>query len=147
MRRYRLTVMVLVLVPLLLVAALASACSQPAGSANDTAAIDLDQPVPEEPMEVGADMVGKDPEESWRIRCSQCHTNERGLDRYKGDEWEPIIQRMMKKPGALLNTTVSRMIYVYLWERTTGEQHPDREELLNAPINTAGMGHSVGGAN
>ncbi len=136
----------IVLCAALLLAAIAFACSQPADDAGQsTSAFDLDQPVPEKPTEVGMDIVGKKPEEIWQIRCGQCHSNEQGLDRFTGDDWEPIIKRMMKKPGALLNTSIARIIYLYLWERTTGEQHPDREELLNAPINTAGMGGSVGG--
>lgn len=145
-RNFTPTALAALFTALLLLGLFTSACSQPASSAKqDAQDIDLDKPVPEAPPEAGLDLVGKNPEEIWIARCGMCHSNERGLDRYEGDEWELIIKRMMKKPGALLNTSISRVIFIYLWERTTGELHPDREEVLNAPINTAGMGDSVGG--
>ncbi len=144
MRDLKLIAVIALFSTLLLAAAFTTACSQP--TKQDAQTIDLNKPVPEAPPTAGMDIAGKNPEEIWIVRCGQCHSNERGLDRYKGDEWEPLIKRMMKKPGAMLNTSIARVIFIYLWERTTGKLHPDREEVLNAPTNTAGMGDSVGGS-
>jgi hypothetical protein len=107
---------------------------------------DLNNPPPlPKPNPVGQDVISNDPETIWKARCTQCHTNERGLDRYKGEEWIPIIERMMKKPGSMMNAGIAGIVYVYLYERTTGKKLPDRERLLNPPVNTAGFEDWVGG--
>jgi hypothetical protein len=130
----------------------AGSCAPPPGSDNSEPEFDLNNPVvpqPKQPAEpeIGADIIGMDAETVWEVRCNQCHDRERGLDRFKGEEWKPIIDRMMKKPGALMNAGIAGMIYVYLYERTTGEPHPDRDELLNPPVNTAGSQQFMGGQN
>lgn len=102
-------------------------------------------PPPPEASPIGEDVASGDPESIWKARCSMCHDNTRGLDKYKGEEWEPIIQRMMKKPGSMLNASIAGVIYVYLYEKTSGKLHPDREKLLHPPINTAGSQDYVGG--
>lgn len=107
---------------------------------------DLNNPPPKPTASpIGEDVASGDPESIWKARCSMCHDNTRGLDKYKGEEWEPIIQRMMKKPGSMMNASIAGIIYVYLYEKTTGKLHPDREKLLNPPVNTAGSQDYVGG--
>ena len=130
----------------------AGSCAEPPDADATDPGFDLNNPVaaqPEEPAEptIGSDIIGMNPETIWKVRCNQCHDRERGLDRFVGEEWEPIIERMMKKPGALMNAGIAGMIYVYLYERTTGEPHPDRENLLNPPVNTAGSQQFMGGGN
>ena len=127
-------------------------CTEPPDTDTTESGFDLNNPVsaqPQEPAEpeIGSDIIGMDAETIWKARCDMCHDRERGLDRFVGEEWEPIIERMMKKPGALMNAGIAGMIYVYLYERTTGEPHPDREELLNPPVNTAGSQQFMGGQN
>ena len=130
----------------------AGSCTEPPDANTSEPGFDLNNPIAAQPEEttesnIGADIIGSDPETIWKARCNQCHKKERGLDRFVGEEWEPIIERMMKKPGALMNAGIAGMIYVYLYERTTGELHPDRDELLHPPVNTAGSQQFMGGQN
>ncbi len=133
---------------------LAAGSCAPSPEAEDSEPeFDLNNPIIAQPAEqptelpLGEDVIGMNPENMWKARCGLCHDRERGLDRFKGEEWQPIIERMMKKPGALMNAGIAGMIYVYLYERTTGELHPDRDELLNPPVNTSGSQQFVGGQN
>jgi len=130
----------------------AGSCAQPPDADTSEPEFDLNNPVAAQPKqpaepEIGADIIGMDAETIWKARCDMCHAKERGLDHFVGEEWEPIIERMMKKPGALMNAGIAGMIYVYLYERTTGELHPDRDELLHPPVNTSGSQQFMGGQN
>jgi len=133
---------------LVLVALATAACDRPAENPPAVSGFDLNAPPSQKPPEnpIGRDVVSEDPADSYRARCGLCHELERGIEKYRGEEWQPIIERMMKKPGSLMNASIAGIIYVYLYERTTGELHPDREALLNPPVDTAGMGGAVGGS-
>jgi hypothetical protein len=104
-------------------------------------------PKPPAPDPIGPDVLGNNPEEIWAARCGLCHDKTRGVDRYKGEEWISIIERMMKKPGSMMNAGVAGISYVYLYELTTGKKmpEPDRQRLLNPPVNTSGFQDWVGG--
>ncbi|MCD6283253.1 hypothetical protein J7J84_06610 [bacterium] len=130
----------------------AGSCAQPPDTDTSEPEFDLNNPVAAQPKqpaepEIGADIIGMDAETIWKARCDMCHAKERGLDHFVGEEWQPIIERMMKKPGALMNAGIAGMIYVYLYECTTGELHPDRDELLHPPVNTSGSQQFMGGQN
>ncbi len=80
-------------------------------------------------------------EELWLGKCGQCHEPEKGIGKYVGEEWKPVILRMMKKPQAYLNASISREIYFYLYEKTTGKKSPEEEEAKEAGASNAGMEH------
>ena len=81
-------------------------CKKAASSGDSQVAVegefDLNNPPqPAAANPIGEDVASGDAEKIQKARCGMCHDNTRGLDKYKGEEWEPIIQRMMKKPGSM----------------------------------------------
>lgn len=114
--------------------------AKPAGSENG-GEYDLLAPVPpkEKPKRSRWAIDPGDREGMWKSRCGQCHDPERGLGKFVGEQWKPIIERMMKKEGAFLNAALAREIYFYLYEKTTGEKSPEEEEAKDIPPSSAGM--------
>ncbi len=146
----RKVILALLLAAAALLLAIPMSCNKTPASGDKQVSVggefDLNNPPPPpEVSPIGEDIVSGDAETIWKARCGLCHDNTRGLDKYKGEAWEPIIQRMIKKPGSMMNAAIAGIIYVYLYEKTTGKYHPDRERLLSPPVNTAGTQDYVGG--
>jgi len=99
--------------------------------------VDLDKPAPKKAEAPAGPPRLPTPEELFKQKCGQCHTPERGLNKYKGEEWKPIIERMMAKPSAFINASIARTIYFYLYEKTTGRKSPEEEEQKDAPVSSA----------
>jgi len=99
--------------------------------------VDLDKPVPKKAEAPAGPPRFPTPEELFKQKCGQCHEPERGLNKYKGEDWKPVIERMMAKPSAFINASVARTIYFYLYEKTTGKKSPEEEEQKDAPVSSA----------
>ncbi len=127
------------------ISALVSSCPKDEGQAGAEtvdAPFDLTEPVEQRKAESPPLPGGEiSREELFVQRCGQCHEPEKGIGKYVGEQWKPVITRMMRKPGAFLNSSIAREIYFYLYERTSGEKSPEEEEQEKAPHSGAGMEH------
>lgn len=54
----------------------------------------------------------------WKDRCNECHDYKRGIGKYHGEDWIPIVDRMMKKDGAHLTPPMARSVFFYLADYT-----------------------------
>jgi len=90
----------------------------------------LDDPVSQSkppPYEVTPTSSGED---VWFARCGKCHEAEKGLDRYRGEQWEFIIGRMIQKEGAMFTPQLAEKVYRYLYERTKKADDPPFDEVI-----------------
>jgi mono/diheme cytochrome c family protein len=106
----------------------------------------LDAVVPpprKDPMEITPASTG---EEIYYSRCSTCHIPEKKIDKYRGEQWEAVIGRMIRKEGALFTPQLAEKVYEYLYNRTKRPEDPPFEEVVagrshfEAPVVTTGEG-------
>lgn len=69
-------------------------------------------------------------EEIWRSRCSTCHAHDYRIDKYKGEDWEYVINRMIKMEGAMFTPQLAEKVYEYLYNRTKRPDDPPFEEVI-----------------
>ncbi|MEP0814545.1 MAG: hypothetical protein HRF49_07765 [bacterium] len=91
---------------------------------------DLNDPTQTAKPEPEALAYDASPEEIWRNRCGECHAPEVGLDKYKGEQWEFVIAKMIKKENAHFTPQLAEKVYEYLYERTKNPGDPPFSEVI-----------------
>lgn len=69
-------------------------------------------------------------EEIWRARCGTCHVPDYRINKYKGEDWEYVINRMIKMEGAMFTPKLAEKVYEYLYNRTKRPDDPPFEEVI-----------------
>ncbi len=92
---------------------------------DDVAAPKVEKQIPG--MDISPTSSG---EEIWRSRCGTCHAPDYRIDKYKGEDWEYVINRMIKMEGAMFTPQLAEKVYEYLYNRTKRPDDPPFEEVI-----------------
>ena len=90
----------------------------------------LNDPAPKQKADAVPLPVDATPEQVWRNRCGECHAPEFGIGKYKGEQWEPVIAKMIAKEDAHFTPKLAEQVYKYLYERTKNDGDPPWSEVI-----------------
>lgn len=85
------------------------------------------QPPPSNSIDLTPTATGED---VFLSRCSTCHEPDYKVNKYRGEQWEMVIGRMIKKEGALFTPQLAEKVYQYLYDRTKQPDDPPFEEVI-----------------
>jgi hypothetical protein len=85
---------------------------------NITKPIPKQPDVKKKPVDLREIWPGSSWKAVWMNRCGECHDYKRGVGKYHGEDWIPIVDRMIKKEGAHLTADMARHVFLYLADAT-----------------------------